>query len=209
MDVRTRNVLVLAVAAACGGCASILDHFPMLGGKSASGEPVASQPVGSAVAADVHETIQAVKDGGDGRKISSRAVRLPSAPLGGMTAFDYRFPESCGGHQFRVYEAQNLQILEFSFVQADGSTRVIRDYTAGPSPFIHAGLWSVYDHTGDGVGDMSLKYELRSSGFLPGTYSQGPMTGLDEGAKSRLNRAYEAAVRDASGCRRSMGTSAP
>ncbi len=149
---------------------------------------------------DVRGTVDIIKTAGEVSQISSHAIRLPSNPLRTITTFDYEFPDSCGGHHFRVYEANGTQILEYAYAPAGGQGHVIRDYISGPSPFIQAGLWTAYDHTGDSVANMNLRFASRGSGILTGTYSQGPMTGLDPSARRVLGRAYDRALRDSHSC---------
>ena len=48
---------------------------------------------------------------------------------------------------------------------------------------------------------MTMLFEKRGSGILRGTYSQGPVTGLDESLQRTLARAYESALRDTYRCR--------
>jgi len=151
--------------------------------------------------ADVRGTVDIVKTAGDVRQISSHAIRLPSNPLQTITSFDYEFPATCGGHHFRVYEADGTQILEYDYAPPSGRAYVIRDYISGPHPFIRAGLWTAYDHTGDSVSDMRVQFAKRGSGILTGTYSQGPVTGLDASSRRVLGAAYDRALRDSHGCR--------
>lgn len=200
---RTVSGALISAALFSGGCAHVADAFAFLGGRggetrrseTVSGEP----PYGAA--SDVREAIDLVKTAGTATVISSRALRLPSHPLSAVTAFDYLFPETCGGHRFRVYELSDIQILEFEYAASDGRRYVIRDYISGPNPFIAPGLWTAYDHTEDSVADMSLQFGIRGSGILRGTYSQGPVTGLELQAQHTLGRAYDRALRDTAGCR--------
>ena len=185
------------------GCAGFLEELGLLR-SGASGPRSAPSPGGSVPYGDeafVRATVDRVKTGGEITVISSRAIRLPSHPLNSITAFDYSFPGACGGHQFRVYESDGTQILEFQYEGSAGRRFLIRDYVAGPNPFIEAGLWSAYDHTADSVGNMTLNYVKRGSGLLRGTYSQGPVTGLDQSSRQVLGRAYDNALRDARQCR--------
>lgn len=151
--------------------------------------------------ADVRGTVDIVKTAGSVSKIGSHAIRLPRSPMRSITAFDYEFPDTCGGHRFRVYEAGDTQILEYAYEPSKGDARVIRDYVTGPSPFIEAGLWNAYDHTGDSISTMSLQFARRGSRLLKGTYSQGPVTGLDASTRRVLGAAYDRALRDSRACR--------
>ncbi len=150
---------------------------------------------------DVRATVNAVKSVGDISVISSRALRLPIFPLSAITTFDYQFPNSCGGHHFRVYEMNGTQILEFEYTPAHGERFIIRDYLSGRNSFVQPGLWSAYDHTADSVSEMNIRFESRGSGILVGTYSRGPVTGLDATAKRTLGTAYDRALRDSQACR--------
>lgn len=196
------TICLICATLLCGGC-SLFDGFANWGKRSSapqnSTETPSATPYGVETA--VRQTLDVVKTAGHKRVIGSRAIRLPSHPLNEITAFEYEFPGTCGGHQFRVYETDETQILEYRYTPAGGSRYVIRDYITGPNPFIQAGLWSAYDHTADGVGDMTLQFEKRGSGILTGTYSQGPVTGLDASEKRTLGRAYDRALRDTYACR--------
>jgi len=149
---------------------------------------------------DVRATVNAVKSVGDISVISSRALRLPVFPLSAITKFDYQFPNRCGGHHFRVYETNGTQILEFEYAPAHGERFVIRDYLSGPNSFVQPGLWSAYDHTAGSVSEMDMIFASRGSGILIGTYSQGPVTGLDPTDKHTLGVAYDRALRDSRAC---------
>jgi hypothetical protein len=194
----------LSVSLMCGACASLWDVYATFRA------PVEMTEVSSSVwappgvyggEADVRGTVDIVKTIGNVSEIGSHAVRLPSNPIRTITTFDYEFPGSCGGHRFRVYEAGRTQILEYDYVPPRGKAYLIRDYVSGPSPFIKAGLWTAYDHTGDSVSDMRMQYAKRGSGILTGTYSQGPVTGLDPSARRVLGIAYDRALRDSHACR--------
>lgn len=203
--------LLLGVCLLSGGCATFWEGFaahwdtPGTAETGVNNEVVATYGVEDSatygVEDSVHGTVDVIKTAGDVSRISSHAIRLPSNPLRTITAFDYEFPADCGGHHFRVYEADGMQILEYAYAPTAGEEYIIRDYISGPSPFIQAGLWTAYDHTGDSISDMSLKYARRGSGILAGTYSQGPVTGLDPSAKRILGAAYDRALRDSDGCR--------
>jgi len=194
---------VLGTSVLCGGCASLMEDFAAFWDPAGAPDSSISQQTAAiyGVEEDVRGTVDIVKTIGDVSYISSRAIRLPRNPLSTITAFDYQFPENCGGHHFRVYEADGTQILEYAYAPQDGQEHIIRDYVSGPNPFIQAGLWTAYDHTGDRVSDMNLKFARRGSGILTGTYSQGPVTGLDPSAKRVLGAAYDRALRDSDGCR--------
>ena len=208
--------LILGMCLLFGGCAGFLEGFASLWDRQAQEGPdmlvadtgqevIATYGIEETITYGVEDsvrgTVDVVKTAGDVRQISSHAIRLPSNPLRTITAFEYAFPADCGGHHFRVYEADGTQILEYAYAPAVGKEYIIRDYISGPSPFIQAGLWTAYDHTGDSVSDMSLKYARRGSGILAGTYSQGPVTGLDPSSKRVLGAAYDRALRDSDGCR--------
>lgn len=199
----TATLFFLGAALLCGGCATMLEGFAALWDRTGRPETASSAQAAAVygVEDDVRATVDFVKTVGDVSEIGSHAIRLPSNPLRTITAFDYEFPDNCGGHHFRVYEANGTQILEYAYAPPGGKGHVIRDYITGPNPFIGAGLWTAYDHTGDSVSDMSLTFASRGSGILTGTYSQGPVTGLDPSARRVLGSAYDRALRDSQACR--------
>jgi len=201
---------LLGVCLLSGGCATFWEGFSSYWDAPATAEPGLGQEVTATYGVEetitygaernVRGTVDVIKTAGDVSRISSHAIQLPSNPLRTITAFEYEFPDHCGGHHFRVYEADGTQILEYQYAPPSGDEHFIRDYVSGPNPFIEAGLWTAYDHTGDGVSDMTLKYAKRGSGILAGTYSQGPVTGLDARSKRMLGAAYDRALRDSVGC---------
>jgi len=202
--------IAIFAALACSGCTTFWDRLTATENLETFRYPVGMAEVTSSIweppgvyggEADVRGTVEIVKTAGDVNQIGSHAVRLPSNPLRTITTFDYEFPDTCGGHRFRVYEANGTQILEYAYAPAGGKEHVIRDYISGPSPFIEAGLWTAYDHTGDSVSDMRVQFALRGSGLLSGTYSQGPVTGLDASSRRKLGVAYDRALRDSKACR--------
>jgi len=148
----------------------------------------------------IRQTIDAVMTHGSQNRLSSQAIRLPERPLGEIAVFGYQFPENCGGHEFRVLEAQDTQILEYSYIASDGDTRTIRDYISGPSPFVQPGLWSAYDHTADSISTMTSKFEQRGAGMFNGVYSQGLVTNLAVVEQRALGSAYRQALRDVYDC---------
>lgn len=149
---------------------------------------------------DVSRTVEAVKRAGRMSTMSSRAVRLPTRMLASVTAFDLQYPHTCGGHAFRVYTSGETEILEYRYRRADGMEVVIRDYVAGSSPFIEPGLWSSYDHTADGVADMTPQFAESHTDLLPAVYSRGLVTGLGAEPQHELGVAYGRALRMASQC---------
>ncbi len=183
------------------GCAALADGFAAFRNFFAAPKTDVSAEAEYGVETDVQGTIEFVKTASDVSVISSRAIRLPRNPLRAITAFHYEFPGDCGGHHLRVYEADGTQILEYVYDSGNGDVDLVRDYIAGPSPFIQAGLWSAYDHTRDSVADMDLKFERRGYGILTGTYFQGPVTALNSMDKRALGLAYDRALRDSPLCR--------
>lgn len=148
----------------------------------------------------VQATIGTIKSQGSQDRLSSRAIRLPERPLDAIAVFDYQFPQSCGGHEFRVLEASETQILEFQYAAHDGDTHMIRDYVSGPSPFVQAGLWSAYDHTADSISTMTSQFEQRGDGMFDGVYSKGLVTGLPAVEQRALGSAYQQALNDVYDC---------
>ena len=149
----------------------------------------------------VQATVGAVKLQGNLGHVSSRAIRLPERPLGEIAVFGYQFPPACGGHAFRVYEARDMQILEYQYAAHDGATHVIRDYVSGPNPFVEPGLWTAYDHTAGSISSMTSQFEQRSGGSMNGVYSQGLVTGLPVSEQRVLGNAYQQALSDVYACR--------
>ena len=149
----------------------------------------------------IEQTIRTVISNGSEDRLSSRAIRLPEQPLSEIAVFGYRFPSVCGGHKFRVYEAQGLQILEYSYASQDGDEHMIRDYISGPSPFVQAGLWTAYDHTADSISTMTTQFEKRGDGMFNGVYSQGLVTSLPAVEQRALGNAYQQAISDVYDCR--------
>jgi len=148
----------------------------------------------------VQATIGTIKSQGSQDRLSSRAIHLPERPLGEIAVFDYQFPQSCGGHDFRVLETSETQILEFEYAANNGDTYMIRDYVSGPSPFVQAGLWSAYDHTADSISTMTSQFEQRGDGMFNGMYSQGLVTGLPVAEQRALGSAYQEALNDVYNC---------
>jgi hypothetical protein len=163
----------------------------------ASGNP--NDQFGNDIA--ITQTVDTVITQGSQNRVSSRAIRLPERPLGEIAVFGYQFPLSCGGHEFRVYEAQDMQILEYQYDSNDGGTQMIRDYITGPSPFVRAGLWSAYDHTADSISTMTSQFEQRGAGMFNGVYSRGLVTNLPNVERRALGSAYQQALSDVHGCR--------
>lgn len=148
----------------------------------------------------VQATVGAIKLQGNRNRISSRAIRLPEQPLGEIAVFGYQFPSTCGGHEFRVYEAQSMQILEYQYAARDGETHLIRDYITGPSPFVEPGLWSAYDHTAGSISTMTSQFAKRGDAMFNGVYSQGLVTGLPDAEQRALGSAYQQALGDVYAC---------
>ncbi len=148
----------------------------------------------------VQATIGTIKSQGDRDRVSSRAIRLPERPLGEIAVFDYQFPASCGGHEFRVLEADKVQILEYEYAAQNGSTYKIRDYVSASNPFVKAGLWGANDHTADSISTMTSQVAVRGDAMFNGVYSQGFVTGLPAAEQRALGAAYQQAVSDVYGC---------
>jgi hypothetical protein len=191
---------MLGAALLCNACSNLFGWWSGEGSSAPGDVPLADDSAYGAES-DVRGTVDIVKTAGEARVLSSHAVHLPIHPLQAITAFDYAFPGVCGGHQFRVYESNGTQILEFAYAPSGGRLYIIRDYVSGPSPFIRAGLWGAYDHTADGVHDMQLRFEQRGSGILKGTYSRGAITDLDASAQRTLGHAYASAIQESYSCR--------
>jgi hypothetical protein len=205
-DFLTKKVLVLiATAVACTACAPM---DSTVSGSAAGGDRLMSSSYASGNPTDqygtdiaIRQAIDTVITQGSQDRLSSRAIRLPERPLGEIAVFGYQFPMSCGGHKFRVYEAPNIQILEYQYDSNDGDTQMIRDYISGPSPFVEPGLWSAYDHTAGSISTMTSQFEQRSSGMFNGVYSQGLVTNLPNVEQRALGSAYQQALSDVYDCR--------
>ena len=149
----------------------------------------------------VEATIGAVKSQGQMDRLSSRAIRLPEKPLGEIAVFGYQFPATCGAHEFRVYETDDAQILEYNYAGSDGESHKIRDYVSGSSPFVEPGLWSAFDHTADSISTMTSQVSQRGDRMINGAYSSGLVTGLPDVEQRVLGNAYRRALSDVYACR--------
>jgi len=148
----------------------------------------------------VQATIGTIKSQGSQDRLSSRAIRLPERPFEEIAVFDYQFPQSCGGHDFRVLETGETQILEFEYAANDGNTHMIRDYVSGSNPFVKPGLWTANDHTAESISTMTSKFEQRGDGMFNGVYSQGLVTSLPATQQRELGSAYQQALSDVYDC---------
>lgn len=148
----------------------------------------------------VQATIVTIKSQGRQDRLSSRAIRLPERPLDEIFVFDYQFPQSCGGHDFRVLETGETQILEYEYAASNGDTYMIRDYVSGRNPFVQAGLWSAYDHTANSLSTMTSQIEQRGDGIINSVYSRGLVTGLPVEEQRALGSAYQEALNDVYNC---------
>ena len=113
----TVTCFLLGACLLFAGCATLLDGFASLFDRKGAPEsaPVQRTAAVYGLENDVRGTVDIVKTAGVVSLISSHAIRLPSNPLRTITAFDYEFPANCGGHHFRVYEANGTQILEYAY----------------------------------------------------------------------------------------------
>ena len=128
---RPKITLILAgMGLFLSGCAGLADGFAAFRNFFTVPKIEVNAAAEYGVETDVQGTIEFVKTAGDVSVISSRAIRLPSNPLRAITAFHYEFPGDCGGHQFRVYEADGTQILEYAYDSGNGDVDLIRDTDA-------------------------------------------------------------------------------
>lgn len=198
-----KRIWALAVTmVACTACVSTGDSTAGITGG------VTSSPTRSGGSAGlygdeyaVQATIGTIKLQGNQDRMSSRAIRLPERPLGEIAVFGYQFPLSCGGHEFRVYETQDTQILEYQYDSNVGGTQMIRDYISSPSPFVKPGLWSAYDHTAGSISTMTSQFEQQTGKSMKGVYSQGLVTNLPDAEQRALGSAYQQALSDVYDCR--------
>lgn len=149
---------------------------------------------------NILSTIDLVRRTGSHRLLTSRAVRLPILPLESIETYDLVLPESCGEYAFRLYETGPSQILEYRHTAENGDLIVIRDYTAGPSPFIAPGLWTSYDHTSMEVYDLMSQIVRTAARIAPAVYSRGLVTSLTEQVQNQLAQDYLIAVNAAAVC---------
>lgn len=184
----TRIGLLAVTAAVCTACGSM--------GSVETTEPVAAYGDKNAV----EVAIGTIKSQGKMDRLSSRAVRLPEQPLGEIVVFGYQFPAACGAHEFRVYEAKDMQVLEYRYALENGESQAIRDYVAGPNPFVAPGLWSAYDHTADSISSMTSELADRGDRLFKGVYSRGLVTGLPDPEQRALGYAYAQALDEVSTC---------
>jgi len=189
------STITCAACAPMGGFGSSLPGSEAMSFMSGTGQSIDQYGSGDAI----ERAISVVKTHGTESHVSSRAIRLPENPLGEVTIFSLKLPSNCGGHAFRVIEADGIRILEFEYTQSTGDTHHIRDYVAGPSPFVRPGLWSAYDHTADSI--SSMKSQFSNSGGRHGSmYSQGLVTSLPAAERQILGRAYQSAISDVRSC---------
>lgn len=188
--------MVAATLAVCTACVSTSNT-----GVGAKSPALTKSSVGSyGDEYAVQAAVGTIKLQGNQGRVSSRAIRLPERPLGEIAVFGYQYPPTCGGHEFRVYEAQDMQILEYQYATLDGESHIIRDYIAGPSPFVEPGLWTAYDHTADSISTMTSQFEQRGDRMFNGVYSQGLITSLPDVEQRTLGNAYQKAISDAFAC---------
>lgn len=199
-DFPRRTIPLLAFcAAACAACVS--PHSSVFISSTAGGNLLT--PASRLVFGDdfsVRQAVGTVKNRGTRSRVSSHAIRLPERPLGAITVFSFEYPANCGGHTFRVIEADGAQILEFAHAESAGGSSQVRDYVSGPSPFVRPGLWSAYDHTAASISTMSSRFEQRGAGMFNGVYSQGLVTTLPVAEQHALGNAYQEALSEAYGC---------
>lgn len=194
--------IVTLTLLACTACVSTgSSTVGMTGGGTKSPKPSMGSAGHFGDVYAVQATIGTIKLQGVRNRVSSRAIRLPERPLGEIAVFGYQFPSNCGGHEFRVFEAQGMQVLEYQYAALGGETHMIRDYVSGPSAFVEPGLWSAYDHTAGSISTMTSQFEQRGAGMFNGVYSQGLITNLPVAEQRTLGNAYQQALSDVHDCR--------
>ena len=197
----TLACLALISTTLCTGCASFVDSVFRSQSQPISSNDPSAHPYGEfGRQPNVLSTLRTVKAAGSVRVLGSHAVHLPIKPLSAVTVFDYQLPEACGGHSFRVYEFEQTQILEYVYVRENGQQESIRDYITGPSPFVKPGLWTSYDHTARGIGEMRTEFVGTNARRAPSVYSRGLVTGLEGVAQRELDVAYRRALVFAESC---------
>jgi len=184
----------VVAGALASGCSAITER---LGARELRNADTSGQ---YGLMAEISSTVASVKAKGATRLMGSHAVRLPSPLLDPISSYEYQYPMACGAYVFRVLESSDTQILEYSHLRQDGTVFVIRDYLAGPSPFIAPGLWTSYDHTSQDIPEMMARYIETASRLTPRIYSAGPVTGLATMTQQELGLAYREALDGASRC---------
>ncbi len=190
------STITCAACVPMGGSGYSLAGSESMSFTSGTGQTIDQYGSGDAI----ERAISVVKTHGTESHLSSRAIRLPENPLGEVTVFSLELPSNCGGHAFRVIEADGVRILEFEYRQGAGDTRQIRDYVAGPSPFVRPGLWTAYDHTADSISSMKTQFS-NPGGRHGNMYSQGLVTSLPATERQILGKAYQSAISDVRSCR--------
>lgn len=152
---------------------------------------------------EVRRLIETIKLSSEPVELSNRVVDLPNKPANQiLTVYDYQTPDECGSQIFRVYEGDELQILQYDY-QDYKETIHIRDYTHGPTPFVTAGLWGPYDHTDKTALEMCLlagDSEEDGMGLMEGGYEIGWITNIVDWKQAELGTAYANAVSTTNQC---------
>jgi nucleoid-associated protein YgaU len=151
----------------------------------------------------VLQLIETIKLASEPVKLSNRIVKLPNKPANQtLIVYDFKTPHECGNQSFRVYESDEVQILQYDY-QNDIELTSIRDYTRGPSPFVTAGLWGPYDHTDETALEMCLlagDSEEDGMGLMEGSYEIGWITNIIDWKQAELGMAYANAVTTTNQC---------
>ncbi len=192
-SLQAKGIACVASLAFVSGCASISENEPSYE------NPYADEP-GYGESFDVLSAIGTIKREGNLVVLSSTAVRLPERPLSNIDSYSLKLPTQCGGHEFVLLETGDTQILEFHFAADTGDVVRVRDYISNGRPFVQAGLWGAYDHTVDGLQNMSSRVEDRGDSVLAGSYSQGFVSSLPQVEKDAIGFAYAQALSDTSTC---------
>jgi nucleoid-associated protein YgaU len=157
----------------------------------------------------VQQLIESIKQHSHPVEMSNRIVRLPNKALNqSLMVYDYKTPRECGNKSFRVYENNELQILQYDY-QDSAEVTSIRDYTRGPSPFITAGLWGPYDHTDETALEMCLltgNSQEDGMGLMEGSYEIGWITNIIVTKQEELGMAYANAVSTTNRCLQQMAS---
>ena len=171
-------------------CRHITDAVKVGAVTLGGGAPIVVQSMTNTDTANIDATVEQIKLLSDGHK--TLVINKRKSGIDGNVEYC-----QAGAHnEDRIHATEIIKILHernINSVLVEGGADTL-------NTFIEAGLWTAYDHTGDGVSDMTLKYAKRGSGILTGTYSQGPVTGLDVRSKRMLGTAYDRALRDSVGC---------
>jgi len=167
------------------------------------GKRFMSQPHGNTRA--ILDVARAVKRHGTLSYERVPALRVSGrTPLQTTRRYDYRFPESCGGHSFTYLDDPDLKALGLHRGQ-----QFILDVLTGGGTFSAPRLWGVNDQVLNETTPMKFVAAEGSEGGLglfTGTYAIGFVAILPEKTMREYGHAYAAATSKASQCMEVFGS---